>query len=94
MPPSNDAYRDIFDAAGDGLIISDVETGRVIDANPVAIAMHGYAREEFIGLGPEGYINPNSARQFLTDLQTIRPGDVYEALSVHLHRDKTQFYAE
>ncbi len=94
MHPSRDAYQAIFDAAGDGLIISDVETGRVVDANPAAIAMHGYAREEFIGLGSEGYINPNSARQFLTDLQTIRPGDVYEALSVHLRRDKTHFFAE
>jgi two-component system nitrate/nitrite sensor histidine kinase NarX len=94
MLSSGAAYQDVFDAAGDGLIISDVETGRVVDANPVAIAMHGYAREEFIGLGPEGYINPNSERQFLTDLQTIRPGDVYEALSVHLRRDKTHFYAE
>ena len=94
MLSSNDAYRDIYDAAGDGLIVSDVETGRVVDANPAAIAMHGYAREEFIGLGPEGYINPNSERQFLTDVQTIRPGDVYEALSVHLRRDKTHFYAE
>jgi len=89
-----ETYQDVFDAAGDGLIINDVETGRVVDANRVAIAMHGYAREDFIGLGSASTMNPNSARQFLTDLQTIRPGDIFEALSVHLRRDKTQFYAE
>ncbi|MEO6060517.1 MAG: histidine kinase [Thermoflexales bacterium] len=94
MLPTGDAYRDVFDATGDGLIINDVETGRIVDANSVAIAMHGYARQDFIGLGPASYINPNGERQFLTDLQSLRPGDVYEALSVHLRRDKTQFYAE
>ena len=94
MLSSCDEYRDIFDVAGDGLIISDLETGRVVDANPAAGAMHGYAYEEFIGLGPASYIHPNGLRQFLADLQAIRPGDVVEALSVHLRRDKTQFYAE
>ncbi len=43
-------YRIIFEAASDGMIISDAGTGRVVDANPAAIAMHGYTREEFIGL--------------------------------------------
>jgi PAS domain-containing protein len=67
MIPPRDAYRDVFDAAGDGLIISDVETGRVVDANPAAIAMHGYSREEFIGLGPERYLVPKGERAFLAD---------------------------
>lgn len=94
MIPSRDAYQDIFDAAGDGLIISDVETGRVVDANPAAIAMHGYSREEFIGLGPESYLVPKGEGAFLADLETVWPGNPYEALSVHLRRDNTQFYVE
>ena len=94
MTPSRDAYREVFEAAGDGLIISDVETGRVVDANSLAGAMHGYAREDFIGLSSASYITPSGERQFLADLQAIRPGDVFEALSVHQRRDKTQFFAE
>src|SRR5271157_3675527 len=43
-------YRSIFDAANDGLIITDLETGLVVEANPAACMMHGYSREEFIGL--------------------------------------------
>jgi PAS domain S-box-containing protein len=35
-------YRSIFDAVYDGLIITDLETGRVVDANPAACSMHGY----------------------------------------------------
>ena len=51
-------YRIIFEAASDGMIISDLETGRVVDANPAAISMHGYSREEFIGL-PHERIRPS-----------------------------------
>jgi len=83
-----------LEAAGDGLIISDVETGCVVEANTAAGAMHGYAPAEFVGLTPASYMNPVGEGQFLADLQTIRPGNVFEALSVHLRRDKTQFYAE
>ncbi|MFL7791092.1 MAG: PAS domain-containing protein, partial [Anaerolineae bacterium] len=42
-------YQSIFEAASDALIVHDMETGRVVDANPAAGAMHGYAREEFVG---------------------------------------------
>jgi PAS domain S-box-containing protein len=48
MTLSSDMYRNLFETAGDGLIINDAETGRVVEANPAAAAMHGYAREEFI----------------------------------------------
>ena len=51
-------YRIIFEAASDGMIISDVETGSIVDANPAAIAMHGYTRDEFIGLHLTTYIHP------------------------------------
>ena len=37
-------YRSIFDAASDGLIINDLETGRVVEANPAACKLHGYTR--------------------------------------------------
>ena len=56
--------------------------------------MHGYSREEFIGLGPERYLVPKGERAFLADLETVWPGNPYEVLSVHLRRDSTQFYVE
>ena len=43
-------YRSIFEAVVDGLIIHDLETGLVVEANPAACLMHGYTREEFIRL--------------------------------------------
>ena len=45
-----EVYQSIFEAVNDGLIIIDLESGLVVDANPAAWLMHGYAREEFIGL--------------------------------------------
>jgi len=92
-PPSN-GYRDIFESSGDGLIINDVETERVVEANPAAAAMHGYAREEFIGLLPAAYLHPDCQRPFTVDAETARPGKIEEALAIHIRRDGSPFHAE
>ncbi len=94
MPHSPDFYRNIFEAASDGLIINDLETGLVVEANPAAGAMHGYVREEFIGLHPTAYIHPDSQRLFTTDAQSVQSGDVFEALAIHVRRDSLPFYVE
>jgi diguanylate cyclase (GGDEF)-like protein/PAS domain S-box-containing protein len=41
-------YRRLFEAAQDGILILDAETGRITDVNPFLINMLGYSREEFI----------------------------------------------
>jgi PAS domain S-box-containing protein len=50
-------YRRLFEAAKDGILILDAETGMVIDVNPFLIELLGFSREEFLGkkvweLGP------------------------------------------
>lgn len=87
-------YRSIFEAAGDGLIIQDVATGLVIEANPAASAMHGYNREEFLGLPLTSFMHPDSHHLFAQYVQAVQSGDVFESLSVHLHRDGSPFYVE
>ncbi|HET7090279.1 MAG TPA: PAS domain S-box protein [Anaerolineae bacterium] len=87
-------YRSIFEAASDGLIINDVETGLVLDANPAAGAMHGYAREEFIGLHPTAFIHPESRHLFIEYVQAVQSRGVFEALAVHVRRDGSPFYVE
>jgi PAS domain S-box-containing protein/putative nucleotidyltransferase with HDIG domain len=42
-------YRRLFEAAQDGILILETETGKIIDVNPFLIEMLGYSREEFIG---------------------------------------------
>ena len=41
-------YRRLFEAAQDGILILDAETGMITDVNPFLIDMLGYSREEFI----------------------------------------------
>ncbi len=43
------SYRRLFEAAQDGILILDVETGRVDDVNPFLSWLLGFSREEMIG---------------------------------------------
>jgi len=87
-------YRIIFESASDGMIISDVGTGLVVDANPAAIAMHGYAREEFIGLHLTAYIHPDSQRLFTESAKDVQPGGIFDVPAVHLRKDGSSFYVD
>lgn len=87
-------YRIIFEAASDGMIISDIGTGRVVDANPAAITMHGYTREEFLGLHFTAYVHPDSQRLFTEAANEIQPGGVFDVPAVHLHKDGSSFYVD
>jgi two-component system nitrate/nitrite sensor histidine kinase NarX len=87
-------YRSIFEIASDGLIVNDLETCRVVEANPAACAMYGYAREEFIGQHPTRFIHPDSSHQFKKYVQAVQSQGVNVARQVHMHRDGSQFYVE
>ena len=87
-------YQSIFEIASDGLILSDVESGRVVEANPAACTMYGYTREEFIGQQLTNFIHPDSSHQFTEYVQAVQSQGVYVALQVHIRRDGSQFYVE
>lgn len=87
-------YRSIFDAANDGLIINDLESGLVVEANPAACLMHGYTREEFIGLQLTAFIHTDSQHVFSEYVQTFQLEGVFDPLVLHVRRDGSIFYAE
>ena len=87
-------YRNIFDAATDGLIIHDLETGFVVDANPAACAMHGYTSEEFIGLQLIAYIHPDSQYVLSESIRVFQSGGVMDTRTLHVRRDDSTFYAD
>jgi PAS domain S-box-containing protein len=87
-------YKDIFNAAGDGLILYDLETELVVEANPAAYKMHGYSREEFIGLNPIGFMSPESHDVFNEHMRVAEPGIKFEAVVVHKRKDGTPFHVE
>lgn len=95
QPEENDQlYWRIFEAVGDGLIVHDLETQRVVEANSVAAKMHGYSREEFIGLHLTAYIHPDSLSLFNQSSESIKSGGVFESLAIHLYRDGSPFDVE
>jgi two-component system nitrate/nitrite sensor histidine kinase NarX len=84
-------YRVIFESASDGMIISDVKTGNIVDANPAAIKMHGYTRDEFIGLPLSKYIHPDSQRLFTKSANEVQTGSAFDVPAVHLRKDSSSF---
>jgi PAS domain S-box-containing protein len=91
---SEQQYRIIFETASDGMIITDLETDRVVEANPAACEMHGYTREEFIGLHVTAYIHPDSMRLFIDFAKEAQPGGAVDVPAVHLRRDGSAFYVD
>jgi PAS domain S-box-containing protein len=87
-------YQSIFEIASDGLVIHDLETSLVVEANPGACKMYGYARHEFIGLHPAKFIHAESSHTFTEYVQAVLSQGVYVAQQVHIHRDGSPFYVE
>jgi len=87
-------YRSVFDAAVDGLIVHDLETSLVVEANPAACLMHGYTREEFIGLLLTSFIHPDSQSAFHEYFQTFQSDSVFSTQIQHMRRDGSTFYAD
>jgi PAS domain S-box-containing protein len=84
----------IFNATADGIIVNDISTGLVIEANQAAAAMHGYGREEFIGLTPGTFTHPVSRHLFLQYAETVKAGNLFEALAIHVRKDGSSFHVE
>ena len=87
-------YHSIFYAATDGLIITDLETGLVVEANLAACAMHGYSREEFIGLQLTAFIHPDHQHGFSEVIRAFQSDGVFDTRTLHVCRDGSTFYAE
>lgn len=91
---SKEEYRNIFEATSEGLVIYDIEMEVVIEANSAAYEMHGYARQEFIGLNPTVFMHPKSHALFKEHILTVKPGSVIETLVIHIRKDRSRFYVE
>jgi PAS domain S-box-containing protein len=67
------SYRRLFEAVKDGILILDINTGRINDVNPFLVALLGFSRDEMLGktvgeLSPFKDIEDNQA--MLERLQT------------------------
>ena len=91
---SEEEYQNIFEAASDGLVIYDIGMDAVVEANPAACKMHGYTRQEFIGLKPAVFMLAESHTLFREQVQMAEPGSVFESLIAHLRPDGSLFHGE
>jgi two-component system nitrate/nitrite sensor histidine kinase NarX len=87
-------YQSIFESAKDGIIIFDLESGLVINANPAAWLMHGYTREEFIGIQLTTCLHPESQYVFSESVRVFQTDGVFDIRALHICRDASTFYAE
>jgi len=84
-------YHDIFENVNDGLIIFDLDSRQIIEANPAAWIMHGYQQDEFIGQPLMILIHSDDQSVFSKYLQTFQPGNVFDTRITHIHRDGSSF---
>jgi PAS domain S-box-containing protein len=80
-------YRGIFEATTDGLAINDVETAKLVEANPAFCRMHGYTREELLGRDPNMFIHPDSRHLFSEFMTTVQAGGSFHCLATDVRKD-------
>jgi len=87
-------FRLVFDATSDAVILNDFETGFVADANPAAAAMHGYTREEFVGIDPTKFIHPDSLPLLAEYQARVRAGLDFHTRARDVRKDGSVFDVE
>ena len=87
-------YRRIFEATSDGLVITDVETGVVLEANQAMCRMHGYEYDEFLGLRRVDYIHPDYHPHLRKYLAAIESGQEFRVRAVDVRKDGSIVHVE
>jgi PAS domain S-box-containing protein len=86
-------YKTIFDATRDGLIINAAD-GRMIEANPAACRMHGYAYEEFMKVDVRTIVHPDDRHLFDEFVRVAGTGGEFRCEARDLRKDGTVFPVE
>jgi PAS domain S-box-containing protein len=87
-------YRAIFEAVTDGLLITDLATGRIVEVNPALCRMHGYRREELIGSLPTKFIHPDDHPLFTDFADAVQHGHEFRARRRDVTKDGRIFDVE
>ncbi|WP_413199355.1 PAS domain S-box protein [Nostoc piscinale] len=87
-------YRSIFEAVSDGLSVLDLDTGKIVAANPAFCQIHGYTQEEFFYLDPTDFVHPSCFEKFGEFINVIKMGGEYHTQAVDIRKDGTCFDIE
>jgi len=91
---AKELYRRLFDASSDGIILTDLETNRILVANPAAAMMHGYVLQDFFGLQMHDLIEPRSLYKFDDLKKDINLRGNSSGLATHTIKDGSLVYVE
>ena len=86
---SEERYRTLFERAGDGIIVVDIEgerAGVIVSANRAAAEMHGYTMDEFLSLRMSDLDTQEEAARMQRYFASVQQGKVVK--TEHYHRRK------
>jgi PAS domain S-box-containing protein len=87
-------YRSVFETTSDGLVINDLESGLVVEANPAFCRMHGFTYQEMIGRDPHTFIDPGSHGLFAAYTEVALAGRTFDCRAMDVRKDGTRFHVE
>lgn len=86
-------YRSIFDATHDAILIFDT-AGKLVEANPAALAMHGYAYSEIIGMSGLDLIHEDDRHVFGEIARKVMSGKTFRGVGRHRRKDGAPIVVE
>jgi two-component system cell cycle sensor histidine kinase/response regulator CckA len=90
---SEQDYRGLFENAHDGIVLMAPDGERVLDVNPRACEMYGYAREEFIGMSMESVsMDVEAGRQKVQ--RTLEMGSAWSFEIIQRRKDGSPLWVE
>jgi len=92
---SEEKYRVLFEGSTHGILATDVETKRFVDANPSMCRMLGYSAAELLQLGLADLHPKDALDHVISGMETMtREGQSLQAAIPCLRKDGTVFYAD
>ncbi|UBF25715.1 PAS domain S-box protein [Kovacikia minuta CCNUW1] len=94
LQQSEEMYRSLFDAASDSILISDLATGRILNANWSAARQLGYSRWELMQLSTDDIEKPmdQGRRDLITQKLELDGTILFE--QVYRRKNRTEFPVE
>jgi PAS domain S-box-containing protein len=83
-------YRQVFEATGDGLVITDLDW-KLVRANPAFYRMHGYRPDELLGRKATTWIHPDHHQARSDYTAAIIAGERPRSLAVDVRKDGSTF---
>jgi PAS domain S-box-containing protein len=83
-------YRQVFEATGDGLVITDLD-GNLVRANPAFYRMHGYRPDELLGQPATTWIHPDYHQGRAEYIAQVMAGRRPRSQAVDVRKDGSTF---